>query len=59
MVPVRFGIEVSNLFNSTRVTRLSQGIGVVDPVSKGTVYPYDQYFFQVGRAFTGDVTVAF
>ncbi|WP_267380485.1 MULTISPECIES: TonB-dependent receptor [unclassified Sphingomonas] len=57
--PVRLGIEVTNLFDSTRVTSISQGKGVTDPVSKATVYPYDQYIFQVGRAFTGDITVTF
>ena len=56
---IRFGIEVTNLFDSKRVTSISQGKGVVDPVSKATVFPYDQYIFQVGRAFTGDVTFVF
>ena len=56
---IRFGIEVSNLFNSEKVTSISQGKSVTDPVSKAVVYPYDQNIFQVGRAFTGEVRVVF
>ena len=54
---IQFGLEVSNLFDSTRVTSISTGKSVTDPVSKALVYPYDQYIFQVGRAFTGEVRI--
>ena len=47
--PVRIGAEVNNLFDSRRVTS----------ISAGKTAPFDQYFYQVGRAFTGDVTLTF
>ena len=58
--PVRVGVEVTDLFDSTRVTN-------VGPSSKTTVAAigqplpanYDQYYYQPGRAVTGDVTLRF
>ena len=47
--PVRIGAEVNNLFDSRRVTN----------ISTGKTAPFDQYFYQVGRAFTGDITLTF
>jgi iron complex outermembrane receptor protein len=47
--PMRIGVEVNNLLNSKRVTS----------ISTGKTSPFDQYFYQVGRAFTGDITVTF
>ena len=47
--PVRIGVEVNNLLDSKRVTS----------ISAGKTSPFDQYFYQVGRAFTGDITVTF
>ncbi|MEG3125018.1 TonB-dependent receptor [Sphingomonas sp. GB1N7] len=47
--PVRIGVEVNNLLDSKRVAN----------ISAGKTAPFDQYFYQVGRAFTGDVTVTF
>ena len=55
--PVRIGVEVNNLFDSKRVTNINQGKSVT--ASGVTSYPYDQYFFQTGRAFTGDITLSF
>ena len=55
--PVQIGFEVDNIFNSRRVTNVNQG----KPVQVGavTTYPFDQYFFQAPRQFTGDITVTF
>lgn len=47
--PVRIGIEVDDLFNSRAVTN----------INTGKTTPFDQYFYQVGRSFTGDVTLTF
>jgi len=47
--PVRLGVEVNNVLDSRRVTN----------ISTGKTSPFDQYFYQTGRAFTGDVTVSF
>jgi iron complex outermembrane receptor protein len=47
--PVRIGFEVNNLFNSQRV----QNIGT------GKTTPYDQYYYQTGRSYTGDITLTF
>lgn len=54
--PVRIGLEVYNLLDSTRVTSISQGKAATGTTS---VFPYDQYMFQTGRSFTGDITVTF
>jgi len=53
----RVGVEVSDLFDSTRVTNINQGKSVV--IAGKTVFPFDQYFYQPGRSVTGDVTVKF
>ncbi|MEO9130352.1 MAG: TonB-dependent receptor [Sphingomonas sp.] len=47
--PVRVGVEVNNLFDAKSVTNINQG--------KTT--PFDQYFYQTGRSFTGDITLTF
>ncbi|MES2044418.1 MAG: TonB-dependent receptor [Pseudomonadota bacterium] len=47
--PVRVGIEVNNLFDSRRITN----------INTGKTAPFDQYFYQTGRSFTGDVTLTF
>jgi iron complex outermembrane receptor protein len=47
--PVRVGVEVSDLFDSTKVVNIAQG----------KTAPFDQYFFQPGRAVTADVTLRF
>ena len=47
--PVRVGVEVNNLFDSRRVTN----------INAGKTTPFDQYFYQTGRSFTGDVTLTF
>lgn len=47
--PVRVGIEVNDLFNSTSITNINPGKTV----------PYDQYYYQPGRSVTGDITLTF
>ncbi|TCM20645.1 iron complex outermembrane receptor protein [Novosphingobium sp. PhB165] len=47
--PVRIGLEVNNLFNARPVTNISPGKTAL----------FDQYYYQTGRAFTGDVTLTF
>lgn len=47
--PVRIGVEVNNLFDARPVTNISAGKTAL----------FDQYFYQTGRAFTGDVTLTF
>lgn len=47
--PVRIGVEVNDLFNSTKITNINQG----------KTAPYDQYFYQPGRSVMGDVTITF
>ena len=45
----RIGVEISDLFDSTRVTNINRGKTAL----------FDQYFYQPGRAVTGDITVKF
>ena len=47
--PARIGFEVNNLFDTRPVTN----------ISTGKTAQFDQYFYQTGRAFTGDVTFTF
>ncbi|CAN5252576.1 TonB-dependent receptor [soil metagenome] len=47
--PVRIGVEVNNLFDSRAVTN----------INKAKTVPFDQYFYQTGRSFTGDITLTF
>ena len=47
--PVRIGVEVNNIFDSKAVTN----------VSTGKTALFDQYFYQTGRAYTGDITLTF
>ena len=46
---MRVGIEVNNLFDSRRITN----------INTGKTAPFDQYFYQTGRSFTGDITLTF
>ena len=46
---IRFGVEVNNLFDLQRVTNINTGKNAAS----------DQYFYQVGRTVTGDITVKF
>jgi iron complex outermembrane receptor protein len=50
--PVRLGVEVNNLLNSRPVTNIA-------PAGKTGTSAFDQYYYQTGRAFTGDITVKF
>jgi iron complex outermembrane receptor protein len=47
--PVRVGVEVNDLFNSRSITN----------INTGKTTPFDQYFYQTGRSFTGDITLTF
>ncbi|MEP7007472.1 MAG: TonB-dependent receptor, partial [Sphingomonas bacterium] len=47
--PVRIGVEINNLLDSKKVTNINQG----------KTAPFDQYFYQTGRSFTGDITLTF
>ena len=55
----RFGLQVYNLLDSTRVTSISQGKAATGTSGLTSVFPYDQYIFQTGRQFSGDITVVF
>ncbi|WP_176594103.1 TonB-dependent receptor [Sphingobium sp. EM0848] len=59
--PVRIGLEVNDLFDSTRLTNINAGKDYVDKtVTPNITYrPYDQYFYQPGRSVTGDITLTF
>ena len=46
---VRVGLEVNDLFNSTRLTN----------INAGKTTQFDQLFYQPGRSVTGDITVTF
>ena len=56
---IRFGLQVYNLLDSTRVTSITQNKAAAGTTGVNSVFPYDQYIFQTGRQFTGDITVAF
>lgn len=47
--PVRIGAEVNNLFDSRPVTNINVGKSAA----------FDQYLYQTGRQFTGDITLTF
>ncbi len=53
----RIGLEVDNLFDSRAVNNISQNKALV--TNGVTTYPFDQYFYQTPRAFTGDITLTF
>jgi iron complex outermembrane receptor protein len=59
--PVRLGVEVNNLFDSKLVSNVNQGKSVSTTTNGVTTvaFPFDQYFYQTGRAFTGDITLSF
>lgn len=58
--PVRFGVEVNNVFNSRPVTNIAPNSKTpFADIGQPTTANFDQYYFQTGRAFTGDVTVTF
>lgn len=56
---LRLGVQVSNLFNSQRVTNITSNgtdikyVGLADP------HNVDQYYYQPPRAITGDLTFSF
>lgn len=46
---MRIGAGVDNLFDAKPITN----------ISTGKIAQFDQYFYQTGRAFTGDITLTF
>ena len=55
---IRVGVDVTDLLNSQKVTQIgtgknTAGIGVVSPLN------FDQYYYQPGRAITGQITYTF
>ena len=57
--PIRLGLEVYNLLDSTRVTSISQGKAATGTSGLTSVFPYDQYIFQTAGRSPGDITVVF
>ena len=58
--PVTVGVEVNNLFDSRPVTNIGPSSKTpLTDLGKATSANFDQYYYQTGRAFTGDVTVKF
>jgi iron complex outermembrane receptor protein len=54
---IRVGVEVTDLFNSTKLTNL--GLSGAGPTPTTLNNNADQLYFQPGRQITGDVTVRF
>ena len=56
----RFGVQVTDLFDSRRVTNITSNSKTA-PASIGLPLAnnFDQYFYQPGRAVSGDVTFSF
>ena len=58
--PVRIGVEVTDLFDSKRTTNI--GVSSKTPfaaIGQALATNLDQYYYQPGRAITGDVTFRF
>ncbi|WP_034158108.1 TonB-dependent receptor [Sphingomonas sp. ERG5] len=56
--PVTVGVEVNNLFNSRPVTNIGPSSKTpLGDIGHATPTNFDQYYYQTGRAFTGDITV--
>lgn len=56
---LRFGIEVSNLFNSKRVTNITSNGTALANIGQAVAANVDQYYYQPPRAVTGDITFRF
>ncbi|WP_457313315.1 TonB-dependent receptor [Sphingomonas sp. UYAg733] len=58
--PVRVGVEVTDLFDSKRTTNIGSSSKTL-PAAIGlpTTTNFDQYYYQPGRAITGDITFKF
>ncbi|MEG3178691.1 TonB-dependent receptor [Sphingomonas sp. RB3P16] len=62
--PIRLGIDVTDLLDSQKVTQISTGKNTAGPggtVGIGVVSAlnFDQYYYQPGRAITGQLTFIF
>ncbi|HEX7851808.1 MAG TPA: TonB-dependent receptor [Sphingomonas sp.] len=56
---LRLGVEVSNLFNSKRVTNITSNGTAQQYIGLVNVNNVDQYYYQPPRAITGDITFKF
>jgi iron complex outermembrane receptor protein len=56
---IRIGVEVTDLFNSTQITKISTSGAGVAGQPNGIDPNNDQLYFQPGRQITGDITVRF
>lgn len=58
--PVTVGIEVNNLFDSRPITNIGPSSKTpLTDLGKATSANFDQYYYQTGRAITGDITFKF
>ena len=58
--PVTVGVEVNNLFDERPVTNIGPSSKTpLTDLGKATSANFDQYYYQTGRSFTGDITVKF
>ena len=58
--PVRVGVEVTDLFDSQRVTSIAPSSKTaLASIGQPLANNYDQYYRQPGRAITGDITLRF
>ena len=58
--PVRIGVEVTDLFNSTRTTNIGPSSKTpFAAIGQALTSNLDQYYYQPGRAITGDITFKF
>jgi iron complex outermembrane receptor protein len=58
--PVRVGVEVNNLFDARPVTNIGPNSKTaLADIGHATATNFDQYYYQTGRSFTGDITLTF
>ena len=58
--PLRVGVEVTDLFNSKRVTSIGNSSKTpASAIGQALTTNFDQYYYQPGRAISGDVTLKF
>ena len=58
--PLRVGVQVTDLFNARTVTNIASSSKTpVTAIGQPVATNYDQYYYQPGRAVTGDVTLRF
>jgi iron complex outermembrane receptor protein len=57
--PVRIGVEVNNLFDAKPITNISPNKTALADIGHAGPNNFDQYYYQTGRSFTGDITLTF